>query len=169
MKKLSKKEWVAVGVVIVVLIYTMFGASISALFNQASLQEEESPASTVSDPENFEERNMNNIGGVQTQDLVVGNGLTIAPGMTVQVNYLLKLADGSIVQDSKVVNNGVPFSFIYKVDSLIPGWDIGIEGMKVGGRRILVIPPELGYGAQASGPIPGNSTLVFEIEVVNAR
>lgn len=165
MKSLSKKEWIGVIVAIVFIGYTMFGQTISNFFSgngSGTINNEASAALSDSS-------NQNNMSNVTTKDILVGNGTTIAPGMVVVVNYVLKLSDGTLIQDSKQVNGGAPFSFVFGAGQLIPGWEMGITGMKVGGKRLITIPPELGYGSSAVGPIPANSTLVFEIEVVDAK
>jgi FKBP-type peptidyl-prolyl cis-trans isomerase FkpA len=69
--------------------------------------------------------------------------------------------------DTSVGKN--PFSFFLGFSQVIAGWDLGIPGMRVGGKRLLIIPPGLAYGSQGSGPIPGNSTLIFEVELVNVQ
>ena len=107
--------------------------------------------------------------GVKKEDIVVGGGQEITLGQTVAAHYVLKLSDGTVIQNSKLVNNNQPFSFVYGAGQLIPGWELGIAGMRVGGKRVITIPPSLGYGPQAVGPIPANSTLIFEIEVVSAQ
>lgn len=160
MRKLSKKEWVAVAVAIAFIGYMFFGAEVSGLIAQLSTNSEQTMDTQTEGGEAT---------GVQVQDVVVGNGTAVEPGKRVSVNYVLKLTDGTVLQDSKVVSAGAPFSFTLGVDRLIAGWEMGIVGMKTGGKRIIVVPPELGYGAQANGPIPANSTLVFEIEVVEVQ
>ena len=98
-----------------------------------------------------------------TQDIVVGNGPAATAADTVDVQYTGTLySDGSVFDSSW--SRGEPATF--PLDGVVPGFAQGIEGMQVGGRRVLVIPPDLGYGNRASGPIPGGSTLVFVVDLV---
>jgi FKBP-type peptidyl-prolyl cis-trans isomerase len=108
-----------------------------------------------------------NKSGLQSNDTVVGTGAVATAGKDVTVNYTGMFTDGKKFDSS--LDRGVPFTFRLGAGQVIKGWDIGVEGMKVGGKRILVIPPELGYGAQAVGPIPANSTLVFQVELVAVK
>ena len=98
------------------------------------------------------------------QDTAVGTGATAQAGDYITVNYTGKLANGSVF-DSSV--GKAPFAFTLGSGMVIPGWDQGLVGMKVGGKRTLIIPPSLGYGAQDYGPIPGNSTLTFDVELLS--
>jgi len=94
-----------------------------------------------------------------------GDGETAKNGMQVSVHYQGRLTDGTIFDDSQ--KRGMPFSFTLGSGQVIPGWEQGIDGMKIGEKRVLTIPPELGYGAAgAGGVIPPNATLVFDVELV---
>jgi len=104
-------------------------------------------------------------GTLVSQDLVVGTGATAATGDTVTVNYVGTLANGTKFDSS--YDRGQPFTFRLGAGQVIAGWDQGVVGMRVGGKRRLTIPPSLGYGGQANGPIPANSTLIFEIELLS--
>jgi len=101
-------------------------------------------------------------------DEVTGTGAVATAGKTVTVNYVGMLPDGTVFDAS--ANHGQPFSFTLGAGQVIKGWDQGVEGMKVGGKRQLIIPPALAYGNQeVGGVIPANSTLIFEIELVNVQ
>jgi rhodanese-related sulfurtransferase len=94
-----------------------------------------------------------------------GAGETAQSGMQVSVHYQGRLTDGTIFDDSQ--KRGTPFSFTLGSGQVIPGWEQGIAGMKIGEKRLLTIPPELGYGAAgAGGVIPPNATLVFDVELI---
>ena len=96
--------------------------------------------------------------------LVVGDGAEAVSGETVTVNYRGTLANGKEFDSS--YGRG-PFSFSLGAGRVIRGWDEGVAGMKVGGKRKLVIPPDLGYGSRgAGGVIPPNATLIFEVELL---
>jgi FKBP-type peptidyl-prolyl cis-trans isomerase len=98
------------------------------------------------------------------EDLVVGSGATAALGDTVTVHYVGTLLDGTKFDSS--IDAGRPFSFRIGAGQVIAGWEQGVPGMRVGGRRRLTIPPSLGYGNRANGPIPANSTLKFDIDLL---
>lgn len=102
--------------------------------------------------------------GLYFQDLVVGTGTRAQPGDTVTVHYTGWLHDGTLFDSS--VSRDQPFVFILGIGMVIPGWDEGVDGMRAGGKRKLVIPPHLGYGSSRNGSIPGNSTLVFDVELL---
>lgn len=96
-------------------------------------------------------------------DVVEGTGDPVAAGDTVAVHYTGLLPDGTIFDASQ--DHGGPISFTVGAGVVIQGWERGLIGMKEGGRRILVIPPSLGYGATGVGPIPPNATLIFDLEL----
>lgn len=104
---------------------------------------------------------------LKIEDLTVGTGAEAVAGKKVTVNYVGTLTDGTKFDSSYDRNQ--PFSFVLGSGQVIAGWDQGLAGMKVGGKRRLTIPPELGYGAQATGSIPANSTLVFEVELLGVE
>ncbi len=103
--------------------------------------------------------------GLVIEDIVEGAGDTAAAGHTVSVHYTGWLTNGNKFDSSKDRND--PFEFALGARHVIAGWDEGVQGMKVGGKRKLTIPPALGYGARgAGGVIPPNATLVFEVELL---
>ena len=102
------------------------------------------------------------------EDLTVGSGDTATAGQSVSVHYTGWLTDGQKFDSSLDRND--PFEFRLGAGQVIPGWDQGVAGMQIGGKRKLTIPPELGYGSRgAGGVIPPNATLVFEVELLAVR
>ena len=113
-----------------------------------------------------EEPMVNTPSGLQYADLVVGKGREAHAGEKATVHYTGMLVDGTKFDSSKDRNR--PFSFKLGAGRVIKGWDEGVEGMKIGGTRKLVIPPELGYGARGAGSsIPPNATLIFIVELLD--
>lgn len=143
-QKFNQSVAVAAGVVVVALFFVFgspFAASLS-LFQSADIGEQ---------------------GQLVVQDEVIGTGATAMLGDIVTVNYTGKLENGTVFDTS--VGRG-PLQFILGAGQVIAGWEQGIQGMKVGGKRLLIVPPHLGYGGDAYGPIPSNSTLVFEVTLL---
>lgn len=107
-------------------------------------------------------------GGVQVEDLRVGNGPVAKSGKMVSVYYVGRLKQNNKQFDAS--QSGPGFKFRLGKGEVIPGWDIGVSGMKVGGKRRLTIPAKMGYGSKGAGrEIPPNSTLVFEVELKNVK
>lgn len=104
-------------------------------------------------------------GTLVVQDLVVGTGATAVAGDTVTVHYVGTLTNGTKFDSSYDRNQ--PYTFRLGAGQVIPGFDQGVAGMRVGGKRRLTIPPDLAYGSQGQGPIPPNATIVFEIDLVS--
>jgi hypothetical protein len=107
--------------------------------------------------------------GLKYVDLVEGQGASPKPGQTVSVQYTGTLENGTKF-DSSYDHGGKPVPFVIGRGQVIPGWDEGLMTMKVGGKRRLTVPPKLGYGARGKPPdIPGNSTLLFDVELVDVK
>lgn len=106
--------------------------------------------------------------GLSYTDIVKGTGAAPTSGKMVTVHYTGVLENGTKFDSS--VDRGQPFSFRIGAGEVIPGWDEGVISMKVGGKRKLVIPPQLGYGANgAGGVIPPNATLIFDVELLDVE
>ena len=107
--------------------------------------------------------------GLVIEDILVGEGQEAKDYNKVVVNYTGTLEDGSIF-DSSLNPGREPFTFTLGVGSVIKGWDLGVKDMKVGGKRKLTIPPDLGYGDKGAGDvIPPGATLIFEVELLEVE
>jgi peptidylprolyl isomerase len=138
----------------------------SATSTSASATTTTPPASTVSGATEGEERTLP--GGLKLIDVKVGSGPMAEIGNTVAVHYTGRLTDGTKFDSS--LDSGEPIRFPLGTDQIIQGWNEGIKGMRVGGKRKLTIPPAMGYGERGYPPvIPPNSTLVFDVELVDVK
>ncbi|HOZ37036.1 MAG TPA: FKBP-type peptidyl-prolyl cis-trans isomerase [bacterium] len=108
-----------------------------------------------------------NVMELKAETLTEGKGEPIATGKTAVVHYTGWLTDGTKFDSS--VDRGEPFEFVVGAGQVIPGWDQGVAGMKVGEKRKLTIPSDLAYGDAGVGPIPGKATLVFEVELLGIK
>ncbi|MBX4201749.1 FKBP-type peptidyl-prolyl cis-trans isomerase [Candidatus Saccharibacteria bacterium] len=101
-------------------------------------------------------------------DVQVGTGETIQPGQTAAVYYKGWLTNGQLFDQTRTDASGKlnPYVFGFGAHQVIAGWEQAMAGMKVGGTRLLIVPPAVGYGANGQGPIPGNSVLVFEVQLL---
>ncbi len=155
-------------------IFTLF-SSAPSLGSVASSTASTSEATEQPNPQPTMNPNTADLSGVpanptqlMTKDITIGTGAEAKAGDTVTVNYVGMLTNGTVFDAS--ANHGTSgFTFPLGAGQVIKGWDEGVQGMKVGGKRELVIPASLGYGSQAVGPIPANSTLVFEVELLNVQ
>lgn len=108
------------------------------------------------------------VDNLKIEDVVEGSGEEAKEGNTITVHYTGTLTDGTKFDSS--LDRGEPFTFILGAGEVIKGWDLGFAGMKVGGKRKLTIPPELGYGEAGAGEdIPANATLNFEVELLKVE
>lgn len=105
--------------------------------------------------------------GLQLGDVEAGTGDEATAGRVVVVHYTGRLTGGEEFDSSR--RRSEPFAFTLGAGEVIRGWDEGVAGMRVGGKRVLVIPPQLGYGNRQVGPIPARSTLVFDVELLQVR
>jgi peptidylprolyl isomerase len=106
--------------------------------------------------------------GLRYVDLVIGKGPMPKVGQTISVLYTGKLTDGKVF-DSTSTRSNEPFETPIGVGQVIKGWDEGMLTMRVGGERRLTIPPNLGYGSEAVGTIPANSTLIFDVKLLGIK
>ena len=114
---------------------------------------------------------LSSITTLQTTELVVGTGAVATAGRSVNVHYTGWLYKASAVDNKGTkfdssLDRGTPFTFTLGGGQVIAGWDQGVAGMRVGGQRRLIIPPALGYGSRGQGSIPGNATLVFDVQLL---
>jgi FKBP-type peptidyl-prolyl cis-trans isomerase len=157
MKKLSTQQYIAVGAGLALVAFFLYGATIVGLFTGNNGPQ----AQAVTNVDN------NTQNGVKITDVKMGTGEVAQSGDTLTVNYTGKLPDGKVFDSS--IDRGQPFVFPLGAGQVIKGWDQGLVGMKVGGVRELVISPEFGYGPQAVGPIPANSTLIFDVTLLGVQ
>ncbi|MGE0405573.1 MAG: FKBP-type peptidyl-prolyl cis-trans isomerase [Candidatus Korobacteraceae bacterium] len=122
----------------------------------------------ASGPTKVEGKGVMTVSGLRYWDIKVGEGAEAKRGVTVVVHYTGWLENGKKFDSS--VDRNKPFPFPLGAGRVIKGWDEGVAGMKVGGKRQLRIPPEIGYGSQgAGGVIPPNATLIFDVELLEVR
>jgi FKBP-type peptidyl-prolyl cis-trans isomerase FkpA len=153
MTKKSINTSLAIAAAIIVVGFLLYGNVFINLFNNST---QPTPTTvTTSTPTT----------GVIENDLVVGAGTPAKAGDTITVNYVGTLTDGTVFDSS--IARKQPFTFALGAGQVIRGWDEGLVGMKVGGTRTLVIAPDYAYGPQAIGPIPANSTLDFQVELLS--
>jgi len=105
--------------------------------------------------------------GLYYRDLVTGTGAAVANGQTLEMRYTGWLPDGTRFDGNEP--DGPPLPFVLGQEGIIEGWNLGILGMRVGGKRQLIVPSALGYGPSGNGPIPPNAIMVFTVEVLSAK
>jgi len=150
------------------MLFVMFG-TISLIFSSSAQAQTNAPAPAGANVEKDKDTGkpiVTTPSGLKYVDIVVGTGAAVKQGDHVSVNYVGKLLDGTKFDAS--ADHGGTFDYVQGVTSLIAGWTEGTSTMKVGGKRKLIIPPQLGYGMQGAGDaVPPNATLIFEIELVS--
>ncbi|MBC8135268.1 MAG: FKBP-type peptidyl-prolyl cis-trans isomerase [Fibrella sp.] len=136
---------------------------------RTDLQAEQAKAAPAVVPFKSSGKIVKTASGLQYDDMTVGKGKTAVAGKTVAVHYTGTLKDGTKFDSSR--DRGQPFEFPLGGGQVIKGWDEGVAGMKVGGRRKLIIPANLGYGADGTpgGPIPPNAVLTFDVELMDVK
>lgn len=161
---LTKKEWIAV-VIALIIVIIFLGSKLIARNSQVSVADQNTSTDTTTNTnKNMDQNNQ----GLIIKDVVVGTGAEAKVGNLVAVQYTGKFADGKVFDSS--IPRGQPIEFALGAGQVIPGWDQGILGMKVGGKRTLTIPAPLGYGANGYPPvIPPNATLYFDVELVGVK
>lgn len=169
MKTFGPSQWIATGLAVIAATILFFGGGIWNLFKgvpaSAPIAPINNSASVAASTETKKMQNTSTIAGLEIYDIQVGTGAEAKAGQNIQAHYVGTLLDGTKFDSS--VDRGQPFEFTLGVGQVIQGWDKGIEGMKVGGVRKLVLSPEMGYGSRGAGAlIPPNSTLVFEVQLV---
>lgn len=171
MRSLSKNEWVAVavglGLLGALLVYTNFKGAplVPSAGESENINKDVGATGGAAAPEPLPDTaRVPDESGLVIEDITVGGGEEAKRGMLVTVHYTGRLLNGRTFDSS--LTRGEPFQFVLGSGQVIEGWEKGVLGMKVGGERVLVIPPELAYGESKVGIIPSNSTLVFEIELL---
>jgi FKBP-type peptidyl-prolyl cis-trans isomerase len=149
----QKKTFAVVIAVIVVLGLTFFSQFVQSFMSAIRGESNQTVSSVPADDQK-----------TVITEIVVGTGKEVEYGSTVTLHYVGRLADGKIFDSSREA--GRPFVFQAGQSQVIAGFDTGVLGMKVGGKRKITVPPSDGYGDKTVGPIPANSTLTFEVEVL---
>ncbi len=150
---MKKNTWIAVVVSLALLTYLLFSGPLINLFN---------PSGNEGD----DNTQMSNT-PVKVEEVVVGQGDLAESGDLLTVHYVGTLSDGKVFDSS--LDRNTPFDFTLGVGQVIRGWDEGLLGMRAGGKRRLTISPEYAYGEQGVGAIPPNSTLIFDVELLNVK
>ena len=152
----SQNEIIAITVGIIVVVIILLTGIFNVVFNDKASKQQDVTTDT----------NMERVleSGLIIKDIIIGDGEEAVAGLIVTTHYTGTLEDGTVFDSS--VERAAPFSFTLGIGQVIVGWDLGIAGMKVGGKRELTIPANLAYDNRAIGAIPANSTLYFEVELL---
>jgi len=162
MNKLSKEQYIGVAVALLLALFMFFGFDgAKKVFNN-----EGQPADTLSGTTNNDVLDLNEDGDpINNSNNMTDTNKVAESGDTITVHYNGTFENGTKFDSS--YDRGQPFSFVLGAGMVIKGWDQGLIGAKEGEKKRLVLPPELAYGAAGQGPIPPNSTLIFEVEVLD--
>ena len=158
-------EWIAIAVAVVI-VGAFFFVLDGSLWTERS-EGNNGVQNAAATGEALREKLQSGSSELVVEDVVEGAGAEAAPGDSLSVHYVGVLTDGTQFDSS--LDRGIPFEFTLGVGSVISGWDTGLVGMKVGGRRVLIIPPEMAYGEQGTPGIPPNSTLIFEVLLLEIK
>jgi peptidylprolyl isomerase len=167
MRTLGKKERIAVAAAIIATAILFFGHSIWGFLVNIGGQGSANRASEDA-ANQAKAANISTVEGLEIYDMKLGEGEEAVPGKIVSAHYVGRLASDGVEFDSSYAR-GTPYTFKLGTGQVIKGWHLGIEGMKEGGVRQLIIPPEYAYGAAGFGKIPPNSTLIFQVELVDVQ
>ena len=156
---------------LIILLLLIAGIAIPACSQKEdkTMAAEQKPAATAQQtPSAASDKYVKTASGLSYLDITPGAGASPSPGRQVKVHYTGWLENGTKFDSS--LDRGQPFVFPIGAGQVIPGWDEGVMSMKVGGKRKLIIPPQLGYGANGTGGvIPPNATLIFEVELLGVQ
>ena len=157
------KKTIGIGIVILVLIFGYFLVS-----NKQTKKEEVKESKLTENKMDTSVNNSTESGKLIVEDLKVGDGKEVKSGDTMVMHYLGTLVDGTKFDSS--YDRGQPFTTQIGVGQVIKGWDQGVPGMKIGGKRKLTIPSDLAYGERGAGGVIGpNATLIFEVELLDIK
>lgn len=153
---------VVIGIVVVAIFLFLGFFGVGSSSSQSPQPEAQSDAQTLLN----EIAKNGSVAALQVIDTAEGTGVVVKPGDTLTVQYTGVLPDGTVFDTSRQEGRE-PFTFVIGSGMVIQGWEQGLLGMKAGGRRLIAIPPELGYGQRSMGKIPSNATLIFDVELLS--
>ena len=167
MKQLSTKQWVGVGVALsVAFLFLAFSGFFYGMIgdgNETFLSENK-----INKTNQMDNNETEKVLDLKVVDTKIGNGVEAKSGSLVTVHYVGTLKNGKKFDSS--IDRGEPFQFVLGVGQVIRGWDVGVNGMKVGGKRNLVIPSSMAYGEnEIAGVIPSGSDLIFDVELLKVE